>query len=76
MRRLLERNSGQERTLDVEERAEEAVVSKEARVKEELVVRRNVEQRTETVSDTVRSTKVDVEDERGNEVSGSNNRKR
>jgi stress response protein YsnF len=28
------------------------------------VVRKNVEQRTETVSDTVRKTEVDVEDER------------
>jgi hypothetical protein len=34
--------------------------------KEELVVRKDVEQRTETISDTVRSTEVDVEDERGN----------
>ncbi len=31
---------------------------------EEVVVRKDVEQRTETVSDTVRRTEVDVEDER------------
>jgi uncharacterized protein (TIGR02271 family) len=55
-----------DRTIEAEERSEEAVVSKEARVKEELVVRKDVEQRTETVSDTVRSTQVDVEDERSN----------
>jgi uncharacterized protein (TIGR02271 family) len=54
----------QERTIEVEERREEAVVSKEARVVEEVVVRKDVEQRTETVSDTVRRTEVDVEDER------------
>jgi len=53
-----------ERTIEMEERSEEAVVSKEARVKEELVVKKDVEQRTETVSDTVRKTEVDVEDDR------------
>jgi uncharacterized protein (TIGR02271 family) len=55
----------QERTIEVEERSEEAVVSKEARVVEEVVVRKEAEQRTETVSDTVRRTEVDIEDERG-----------
>nr|WP_315975123.1 DUF2382 domain-containing protein [Microvirga sp. HBU65207] len=59
----------QERTIEVEERAEEAVVSKEARVVEEVVVRKEAEQRTETISDTVRKTEVDVEDERGTTVS-------
>jgi uncharacterized protein (TIGR02271 family) len=54
----------QERTIEVEERGEEAVVSKEARVVEEVVVRKDVEQRTETVSDVVRKTEVDVEDDR------------
>jgi len=61
----------QERTIEMDEKREEAVVSKEARVKEELVVRKDVDQRTETVSDTVRRTEVDVEDERGNRVPGS-----
>jgi uncharacterized protein (TIGR02271 family) len=54
----------QERTIEVEERGEEAVVSKEARVVEEVVVRKEADQRTETISDTVRKTEVDVEDER------------
>jgi len=58
-------NLFQERTIEAEERAEEAVVSKQTRVKEELVIRKDVEERTETVSDTVRRTEVDVEDERG-----------
>ena len=69
----------QERTIEVEERSEEAVVSKEARVVEEVVVRKDVEQRTETVSDTVRRTEVDVEDERnvrGTGTTGSPDGKR
>ncbi|MBQ0819810.1 YsnF/AvaK domain-containing protein [Microvirga sp. HBU67558] len=69
----------QERTIEVEERAEEAVVSKEARVVEEVVVRKQADQRTETISDTVRKTEVDVEDERnvrGTGTTGSSNRTR
>lgn len=54
----------QDRTIEVEERGEEAVVAKEARVKEELVVKKDVADRTETISDTVRHTEIDVEDER------------
>jgi uncharacterized protein (TIGR02271 family) len=68
-----------ERTIEVEERDEEAVVSKEARVKEELVVRKDVEQRTQTISDTVRKTEVDIEDDRnrrGTGTTGSVNKKR
>jgi stress response protein YsnF len=61
----------QERTIEMEERAEEPVVSKEARVKEELVVRKEVDQRAETVSDTVRSTEVEVEDERNRRSTGT-----
>ena len=61
----------QERTIEVEERGEEAVGSKEARVVEEVAVRKQAEQRTETISDTVRKTEVDVEDERGTGVSGT-----
>ena len=57
-----------ERTIEAEERAEEAVVAKEARVKEELVVKKDVGQRTETVSDKVRRTEVEVEDERGDAI--------
>ena len=53
-----------ERTIEAVEHAEEAVVSKEARVKEELVIRKEVGERTQTVSDTVRHTEVEVEDDR------------
>jgi uncharacterized protein (TIGR02271 family) len=63
-----------EHTIEMEEHSEGAIVSKEARVKEELVVRKDVEQRTETISDTVRSTEVEVEDERGNTVSTTGTR--
>jgi uncharacterized protein (TIGR02271 family) len=51
-----------DRELEVRETAEEAVVAKEARVVEELVVRKDQDQRTETIDDTVRHTEVDVDD--------------
>lgn len=54
----------QERTIEIEERHEEPVVSKEARVTEELRVRKETEEHIEHVEDTVRHTEVDVEDER------------
>lgn len=50
-----------ERTLEATERSEEVVVGKEARVVEEVSVRKNVGERTETIRDTVRHTEVDVE---------------
>jgi uncharacterized protein (TIGR02271 family) len=53
-----------DRTIEATETSEEAVVSKEARVTEEVVVRKTAEEKTQTVSDTVRQTKVEVEDER------------
>ncbi|WP_338662222.1 YsnF/AvaK domain-containing protein [Pararoseomonas sp. SCSIO 73927] len=62
-----------ERTIEATEHAEEAVVSKEARVKEELVIRKQVEERQQNISDTVRHTEVEVEDDRnaGTTVSGT-----
>ena len=53
-----------ERTVDVTTHREEPVISKEARVKEEVVVRNEADQRIETVRDTVRRTEVEVEDDR------------
>jgi stress response protein YsnF len=50
--------------VEAQANSEEAVVSKTARVTGEVVVKKDAKQRTESVSDTVRSTKVDVEDER------------
>jgi uncharacterized protein (TIGR02271 family) len=61
---ISDENLFRERVIEAEERTEEAVASKEARVTEELVIRKEVEDRTETVRDTVRRTEVDVEDER------------
>jgi uncharacterized protein (TIGR02271 family) len=54
----------QDRVIEAEEHAEEAIVGKEARVKEEITLKKDADQRTQTVSDTVRQTKVDVEDQR------------
>jgi len=50
-----------ERTIEATETAEEAVVAKNARVVEEVVVSKDATQRTETVRDTVRRTDVDVQ---------------
>lgn len=49
------------RDITLIETAEEAVVGKEARVVEELVVRKEVGERVETIQDTVRHTEVEVE---------------
>lgn len=51
-----------DRTVDVVARAEVVVVAKEARVVEEVVVKRDVEERSETVTDTVRRKDVEVRD--------------
>lgn len=50
-----------ERTLSATARAEQAVVGKEARVVEEIGINKQATERVETVRDTVRETKVDVE---------------
>jgi hypothetical protein len=50
-----------EGTIEVREMHEEAVVAKEARVVEEIVIDKDVREHTETVHDTVRRTEVDVE---------------
>lgn len=53
-----------ERTIDVTTHREEPVLAKDARVKEEIVVRKEADQRTETVRDTVRRSEVEIEDDR------------
>jgi len=55
----------QEGAVEVRERREEAVVDKQARVVEEVVINRDVEERTETIRDTVRRTDVDVDETPG-----------
>jgi uncharacterized protein (TIGR02271 family) len=54
----------QERTIEMTETAEQAVVGKEARVTEEVVVSKTAIERTERVDDIVRHTDVHVEDNR------------
>lgn len=49
-----------EGTIEMTETSEEAVVTKEARVVEEVVVSKDVEQVTQMIRDTIRHTEVDV----------------
>jgi len=51
----------QDRTIEMTETTEEAVVAKEARVVEEVIVNKQATEHTETIQDTVRHTEVDVE---------------
>jgi stress response protein YsnF len=51
-----------EGTIEVTETAEKPVVAKEARVVEEVLLNKDVQQRTETVQDTVRRKDVEVHD--------------
>ena len=50
-----------ERSVEMQASSEEAVVGKTARVVEEISLHKEASDRVETVRDTVRSTKVDVE---------------
>lgn len=52
----------EERTFEIREHDEEAVVDKQARVVEEVVVDKDVEERTESIQDTARRIDVDVEE--------------
>ncbi|WP_019947555.1 YsnF/AvaK domain-containing protein [Hymenobacter aerophilus] len=54
-------NAFKEGEVEVTERAERAVVGKEARVVEEVTLGKEVTEREETIRDTVRKTEVDVE---------------
>jgi len=62
-------NSFKEGTVELAETAEEAVVAKQARVIEEVVVGKEVSERTETVRDSVRRTDVEVEQLQGGQRS-------
>ena len=52
-----------EHTIEARATSEEAVVSKEARVVEEIGIHKEANERTETVHDTVRKTEVEVDDQ-------------
>lgn len=54
-----------EREYEVIERHEEPVIEKRMRNVEDVVVRKEANERTETVRDTVRETRVEVENEAG-----------
>jgi uncharacterized protein (TIGR02271 family) len=54
-------NAFQERSFEVTETAEEAVVAKNARVVEEVVVHKSAGEHVEQIDDTVRRTEVDVD---------------
>lgn len=58
-----------DKTIEMTETDEEAVVSKEARVVEEVGLRKEVSDRVETVRDTVRKQEVEVEQIPGNTTS-------
>jgi uncharacterized protein (TIGR02271 family) len=51
-----------DKVVEMTETSEEAVVSKTARVKEEVALRKEATERVETVKDTVRSQEVEVEE--------------
>ena len=53
----------QDREIEMRETAERPVIAKEARVTEEVVVQKTAQERTEQVSDTVRNTRVDVDED-------------
>ncbi len=55
----------QQGSFEVRERDEQAIVDKQARVVEEVVINKQVEDRTETIQDTVRRTDVDVQQVQG-----------
>jgi uncharacterized protein (TIGR02271 family) len=61
--------------IEITEVDEEAVVSKQARVVEEVVIGKETTEKTETVRDTVRRTEVEVED-LGTDVSDVTKRNR
>ncbi len=60
--RPAEAGAFEERSIELTELHEEPVVSKEARVVEEVVVGKDVAEHTETIEDTVRKIEVDVQD--------------
>jgi len=57
-------------TIEMVETREEAVISKTARVAEEIMLRKGETERTETITDTVRKQQVEIEriDEKGNVI--------
>jgi len=61
-----------DKVVEVTETAEEAVVSKSAQVKEEVVIHKEANERTDTVRDTVRREEVEITKEPGVERQAGN----
>ena len=61
--------------IEMKEHAEVPVVSKQARVVEEVSLGKDVNERNETISDTVRKTEVDVEDIEDSKATSVGNRR-
>jgi stress response protein YsnF len=66
----------QDRDIELTERTEVPVVNKEARVVEEVKISKDVNERDETIHDTVRNTEIDIEntDGRNRREDGSDSR--
>jgi stress response protein YsnF len=69
-------NNFQEQEIEIVEHAEVPVVSKEARVVEEVKLNKEVEHKDETVKETVRKTEVDVENLEGKDGKKIRNKKK
>ncbi len=63
-----------DRTIEMTETSEEAVVGKKAHVVEEVIVRKTADERVEDINETVRRTDVDVENLSGSDRSASGQR--
>jgi uncharacterized protein (TIGR02271 family) len=61
-----------DQAIEVTAMGEEAVVQKQARIVEEVVVSKDVHERQETISDTLRRTEVDID--KGDSSHGSRRR--
>lgn len=68
-------NAFKEGEIEMKEHAEVPVVSKQARVVEEVSLGKDVNERNETISDTVRKTEVDVENIEDTKTTSSKNKK-
>lgn len=63
----------QEGAFEIKTQAEIPVISKQARIVEEVVIRKEVTEHTETVRDSVKRTDVQVEEFRADEAENRRN---
>lgn len=62
----MDRDNFKEKTIEATETKEVPVVNKEARVKEEITLEKNVENKKEVIKDKVKETKVDIDKKKDN----------